>query len=130
MLFEQTFDKTSFTNLISHACSALRLTEEQIKKNFSSYPVHVVDSAKDKAGCVVEIRFDGESATVTCLLDIDRNCETVFIFLDNLCPLTDYENYFNDHYEYDYIKSRWILPDGYLSIKKSKDDFCFMISCL
>jgi hypothetical protein len=129
MLPEKVFDKNRFSNLISHACSVLRLTNKQIEKKFSPHPVCIIYPEKGKEDYSIEIRFDDEQCTITCLFDANRRCDSAFVFLDALCPLTDYVNYFNTRYWYDYIEGRWILPDGYLSMKKSKHDVCFMIGC-
>lgn len=130
MLPEKKFNEKIFSTLITHACSALRLTDRQIKEKFSPYLVCILDYyEREETDYAVEIRFDNEQATITCLLDKNQRCDSAFMFPDHLCPLTDYVSYFNSLYEYDYIGCRWILPVGYISMKKSKDDVCFMISC-
>ncbi len=130
MLLEKVFNEKVFSSLISHGCSALRLTDKQIKEKFSPYIVCVIDYyEKGETDYAVEIRFDDERCTITCLFDVNRRCDAAFVFFDYLCPLTDYVDYFNTRYGYDYIGCRWILPEGYLSMRVSKDDVCFMIGC-
>ncbi len=130
MLPEKTFNEKIFSMLITHACSALRLTAKQIKEKFHLYPVCVINYyEKEETDYAIEIRFDNEQSTITCLFDTNHRSDSASIFPDHLCLLADYVNYLNSAYEYDYIGCRWILPNGYLYIKKSKSDVCFMISC-
>lgn len=130
MLPEKTFNEKIFSTLITHACSTLRLTDKQIKEKFSPYLVCAIDyQDKEDTDYVIDIRFDDTKSTITCLFDTNQRCDSSFIFPDHLYPLTDYVSYFNSLYEYDYIGCRWILPGSYLSMKKSNDSRCFMISC-
>lgn len=130
MLPEKIFNEKIFSKLITDAGSALRLSDQQIKEEFSSYLVCVIDYYdRGETEYAIEIRFDDEKAAITCLFDNNQRCDTAFIYPDHVCPLTDYVNYFNSLYEYDYIGCRWILSIGYLYMKKPKEGICFMISC-
>ncbi len=83
---------------------------------------------KEERQISVEIRFDCEQTSITCLFDSDERCDYAFIFPDHLNSLTEYVSFFNAIYDYDAFRCRWILKNGYLSQKESKDGFCFMVN--
>lgn len=128
MLLEKTFDEKVFSNLISHATAALRLSEEQVKTKYSLYPNCFIEYSEDeKKERAIEVRFDHAEATMLCLFNAEKQCDSIFVYPDYLNCLTDCVNYLNALYEYDYIRSRWVLPCGYLLVDLSQDDTCFAI---
>lgn len=130
MIHKTVFNEKVLSNLISHAGSVLRLSERQIKEKFSLYPICVSDYfEKSEKERFVEIRFDDEQTSITCLFDIYNRCNYAFIFPDDADVLTYCVNHLNSVFEYDYIGSRWILPNGYLYSKRSKDGIGLMINC-
>lgn len=74
---------------------------------------------------IIDILFDDEKATLSCIFDESNTCNASYIFLDNLDELGYYITYLNDKYDYDYIRNRWVLPDSFVSIEKTEDDICF-----
>lgn len=119
-----------FSNLISHACSLLRLSDTQIREKYSGFPLCIMDLFEKKEWQrSIEIRFDDEQTSITCLFDASNRCDFTFIYPDHLNGLTEYVNFFNAIYDYDHTRRKWILANGYLSQKKSKDGIFFMINC-
>ena len=130
MLPENILNIKVFSNLISHACSVLRLSDTQIREKYSGYPLCIMDLYEKKEWQrSIEIRFDDEQTSITCLFDVSNRCDFTFIHPDHLNAPTEYVNFFNAIYEYDHTRRRWILANGYLSQKQSKDGLCFMINC-
>jgi hypothetical protein len=128
MIPENKLNEKAFSILIPHASSALKLSDWQIKEKFSLYPVCVSDYyEKEKRKKFIEIWFNAEETSLICLFDINCRCNSAFICPDFPDTLTHYADYFNSIYEYDYIRCKWVLPDGRLSLKKLKDGICFMI---
>jgi hypothetical protein len=129
MLPENILNLRAFPNLVSHASSLLRLSDRQIWERFNNYPICFIDFfEKEERQKSVEIRFDNEQTSITCLFDSDGRCDFAFIIPDNLGSLVEYVNFFNAIYEYDSIGCRWVLSNGYLSQKRSKEGICFMVN--
>jgi hypothetical protein len=129
MIHKNTSNEKMLAILISHASSALRLSDRQIKEKFFPYPICISDYyEKNERERFVEIRFDDEETSLACLFDLNNRCNSAFIFPDDPDTVSAYVNYLNSVYEYDYIGHRWILPNGYLSSKRSKDGLGIIIS--
>lgn len=75
---------------------------------------------------IIELLFEDQKATLSCTFDKNNSCcNASHIFLDDLDELNNYISYLNKTYAYDYIQNRWVLPNSFISIKKTKDDICF-----
>lgn len=130
MLPENILNFKVFSSLISHACSALRLSDTQVREKYSGYPLCISDFyEKNERQKTIEIRFDDEQTSITCMFDVSNRCDFAFIHPDHLNALTDYINFFNAVFEYDCTRRRWIMTNGYLYQKQSIDGICFMINC-
>ncbi|MFT3740397.1 MAG: hypothetical protein QM786_16745 [Breznakibacter sp.] len=131
MIHNATLKTEVLSILISHASSALRLSDRQIKEKFFPYPICVSDYyEKNERERFIEIRFDDKETFITCTFDIHHRCNSAFILPDRPDDtLTAYVDYLNSVHEYDYIGYRWILSNGYLYCKQSKDGIGFMINC-
>lgn len=131
MLHENIFDEKVLASLISYAVSTLRLSNRQIRKKFTGYPLYTIDYCDEKGkGKGINIRFDDLRATLSCLFDMNKKCDYVGIIPDDLYPLAGYVNYLNSLYEYNYIGCSWILPNGHLSLRRMSDVVSFSVHCL
>jgi hypothetical protein len=129
MLPENILNLKVFPNLIASASSLLNLSDRQIWERFNHYPICFIDFyEKEERQKSVEIRFDREQTSITCLFDESNRCDFAFIIPDHLNPLADFVNFFNAIYDFDAVRCRWILANGFLSQKRSKEGVCFMIN--
>ena len=78
---------------------------------------------------ILELLFEDQKATLSCTFDENNTCNASHIFLDDLDELSNYISYLNKTYTYDYIKNRWVLPNSFISIIKTKDDIYFVSFC-
>lgn len=116
-----------FSNLINYASSVLKLSEQEIRDKFSDAPICLMEYIeKSVHENIIEIRFDKEYATLSCSFDINNKCDYAFLFIDNSDDIDLCINYFNDTYDYNYMRSGWILPNCYLAIKTIDKEFSFM----
>lgn len=123
----QTSSLSNISNLIDHAKSVLGLSEEDIRNRFSDTPICLMEYIeKGVHENIIEIRFDKEYATLSCSFDINNKCDYAFLFIDNSDDIDPCINYFNNTYDYDYMRSGWILPNCYLAIKTIDKEFSFM----
>ena len=74
---------------------------------------------------IIDLLFEDQKATLSCTFDKKNSCNASHIFLDDLDELSNYISYLNKTYAYDYIQNHWVLPNSFISIKKTKDDICF-----
>jgi len=117
--------KHIISKLISYAGSTLRITLPELKRRFKDYPLCQIDYIeRDLQEYLVEIRFDNEQATLSCMFDHDLKCNGSFLFFDDSDGLDDCINYLKSMHIYDFISCRWQLPDCYLSLKKAERDAC------
>ncbi|MDR2917103.1 MAG: hypothetical protein LBV74_20105 [Tannerella sp.] len=117
-------------DLINYAGSTLRLTKTELRAKFSEFPICVMDYIEEGVKeDVIEIRFDKEQATLSCIFDKNLRCNYAFLFFDDQTRLDDYVNQLNSMYKYDYVECQWRLPDCHLSLKRLGNDICMVFSC-
>jgi len=123
---QQIDDQTHIiSKLISYAGSTLKQTLPVIKNKFRDFPICLLDyTENEKKENLIEIRFDSEQATLSCMLNEDSTCNNSFLFFDQTEHLNECINYLRTVYEYDYISCRWELPVSYLSLEKAGRDIC------
>lgn len=112
--------------LINCSSLVLRLSHDEIKESYSDNPMYVAEYIEN--GIIenlIELAFDDQKATLSCAFDENNSCNASYIFFDDLDELSNYISYLNKTYQYDYIKSCWVLPNSFISIEKTKDDICF-----
>lgn len=114
--------------LIEHIKSALNLSEKQIREKFSEYPVCLMDYIEKEVNeKSIEIRFDKEEATLTCIFDDEGVCNQVFLFPDKNEVIEELISRFEKVYKYDYIRNKWIASDFSIRVKpiaRLTGDYC------
>lgn len=129
MLPEDIMNMKVLTGLIGRANALLSLNEKQIWEKFSRYPICFMDFyEKDERQKSVEIRFDTEKTSITCLFDRNGICDYAFVTPDYIDPIGYYVDFFNSIYKYDPIRCRWIMAHGYLSQMKTSLGVLFMVN--
>jgi hypothetical protein len=125
----QTYNKElSLSRLISYASSILGLSYLQVKKRYDDYPICLMYyMEKNTKEDLIEVRFDQEQATLSCVFDKDSTCKSSYLFLDNTESLTEYIEYLNSIYKYDYLECQWRLPGCWLTLKRTDDDVCLFL---
>lgn len=114
-------------NHISKASDVLNYSLTEIRKRYSHMPICLMEYIeKGIKENVFEIRFDNENATLSCGFDDKKQCNIYYLFFNNPKIINDFTLNVNERYDYDFIQSRWILPNCYLKIKVFKDDTCFL----
>lgn len=68
---------------------------------------------KEEASKGIEIVVD--NAVLVCVLENDI-CNKSILYLNDSTNVTSYINYCNSTFEYDKLRDRWIMPDGYLTL--------------
>ena len=68
----------------------------------------------------IEIVVD--NAVLVFVLENDI-CNKSILYLNDSTNVTSYINYCNSTFEYDKLRDRWIMPDGYLTLFIPNDDF-------
>lgn len=75
---------------------------------------------------IIDILFEDQKVTLSCAFDENHKCNISYIFFDDRFEMKSHIAYLHSKYEYNYFLSCWLLSDSFLSIKKIKDDICFM----
>lgn len=113
--------------LINCSSLVLRLSHDEIKESYSDNPMYVAEYIENgMIENLIELAFDDQKATLSCAFDENNSCNASYIFFDNLDELNNYISYLNKTYAYDYIQNLWVLPNSFISIKKTKDDIFFV----
>lgn len=116
--------------LTDYAGSVLQQSLQSIREKFPFHEISLFDNPSNGAeNSIMEIRFDKEHATLSCSFDADKRCNMAYLFPDDTELLPYFIQYFNEKYTYDYLKSRWVLGDCFLSVKYNKFVTCFMFYC-
>lgn len=109
--------------MLEVASSVLELSYPVVRSKYANMPICFLEYIENgKTDNIIEVRFDETGTTLSCSFNEGNMCDASFLFWDNIDEITDLVHYLNDCYEYDFIKSRWILPSCYLSIKITIDD--------
>lgn len=123
MAIQQTSSTEYCARLINCCSLILRLSHDEIKENYSDNPMYVAEYIENGIKeNLIELLFDDEKATLSCTFDENNSCNASHIFFDNLNELKNYISYLNKTYDYDYIQNRWVLPNSFISIERTKDD--------
>lgn len=115
---------------IQQITSLLNLSLSEIRQKYISYPHCLIDyfekETEDKS---IEIRFDQEEFTITCLFNEDSKCTFVYLFIDKYEFIEGLISFLKDTYDYDFIKNRWKEPTYYIQVKEIShlpNDICLM----
>lgn len=122
-----------YANLLQQINSLLNITLSEIKNKYVDYPHCLIDYfEKDVTEKSIEIRFDKEEYTITCVFNTEGKCNTVYLFPDENETIEKFISYFKENYEYDFIKNRWETSFFYIKIKElaqsSNDIFCMFFN--
>lgn len=103
------------TEHIPLACSAINSSLQTVKTLFYDKELYEIHSSyKEEKDFQLEIRF--ESATLTCLFDVNNICEGAFLFLDDLMDITHYIEYCNKTYDCDPALAGWVVNNCLIQI--------------
>lgn len=119
--------RDAICNLIDYAGSTLRFTRTELKTKFKNFPVCIMDYVENGVQEeFLEVRFDKEQATLSCMFNKDSKCNISFLYFDDSDCLDDYTSYLSSEYKYNYPECRWILPNCRLSLGKTENDICMV----
>lgn len=122
MTTKKTLSAQLYSKIIEQASSLLKLSLSQIKEKYLNYPLCIMDYIEnDIHEKSIEIRFDEEKITLTCTFNENGNCDVTFLFADNDRIIEDFVGYLTEHYDYCFLKSRFILGNCYLKVKELKE---------
>lgn len=123
------FMNEDFKNLIQHSTSMLDLSSSELKQRYAAYALCLMNYIeKETSENLIEIRFDKEKATVSCLLDEEGKCIDTFLFLDNTCDEDALIDYLVEAFDYNFKKGCWIASECYIKTKETEDCtyfYCF-----
>ena len=77
----------------------------------------------------IEIRFDQEAFTMTCLFSNEGKCEFVYLFPDKNEYVKGFISYLEITQNYDYLMNRWAIPGCYIkakAIEHLSNNICLM----
>jgi len=120
----------NYAGILQRIDALFNLSLPEIKKKYKGYPICVVDySEKGKEEKSIEIRFDEEEITITCLFNTEEKCNFIYLFSDNDETIEGCISYFKDTFEYNYIENRWTTPHCFIRVKETKrlsDNICLV----
>ena len=123
------FNPELFCSIIAHAGSVLGSLPVEIKDRYANTPICLVtdyECAEDD-GEIIELRFWKEQINLDCLFSLDGKCDFVIISFTASVLYTDYINYLNSSYVYEYLGGRWRLPNCYLIVRRAPEGVCFSV---
>jgi len=120
----------SYYYLLQQITSLLDLSLPEIRQKYRNYPYCLIDYfEKDVEEKSIEIRFDQEEFTITCLFSDEGKCQSVYLFPDKNEYVTKFISYLEITQSYDYVKNRWTAPSCYIkaeAISHLSCDICLM----
>lgn len=116
----------NFAELIGYACSAKHIAHTDIKSQFADFTVCLMEYIeKGVHEKVVEIRFDNHKATLSATFDKNDICDFAILYPDQIEDIDQVLLHLSEKYDYDFLKSSWILSNCYMSIKETKEGIVF-----
>ena len=101
--------------LLQQITSLLNLSLPEIRQKYINYPYCLIDyfekNVEEKS---IEIRFDQEAFTMTCLFSNEGKCEFVYLFPDKNEYVKGFISYLEITQNYDYLMNRWAIPGCYI----------------
>mgnify|MGYP006947725368 FL=1 len=93
--------------LLQQITSLLNLSLPEIRQKYINYPYCLIDyfekNVEEKS---IEIRFDQEAFTMTCLFSNEGKCEFVYLFPDKNEYVKGFISYLEITQNYDYLMNR------------------------
>ena len=125
----KTVSKSNYAEVLEIACSVLDLSFKTIQEKYAGIlPICISKYIeKEEQDNIIEIRFDDAKTTLSCSFNEENQCDASFLFFDDTNSIEHIISFMNSYYSYDFIRSRWILPECYLAIKPTKTDIHIMI---
>jgi len=118
-------------DLTNHAVSVLNLFFKEIKVRFANHPICLMEyHEKGAYEKTIEIRFDPEQASLSCILNEEKICDIAYLFFDNHLTVGNYIQYLNENFTYDYLTAKWSISDWKISIKRVDGVTCFCFSSI
>lgn len=116
--------------LLQQITSLLNLSLPEIRKKYVNYPYCLIDYFdKDKVEKSIEIRFDDENLTMTCLFSSEDKCQLVYLFPDKMEHINGFILFSETTLKYDYFKNRWTTSGCYIqarAITHLSSEFCLV----
>ena len=123
-------DIQHYSELIKHAGSILKLSHVNIENKYVDYPICIMKHIeKGVRQDIIEIRFDEQEATLSVTFDNENICNFVLLFADKIEDIDPIIIYLNNKYDYDYLKSHWLLSNCYMKVKESEEGIIFVFYC-
>lgn len=112
-----------FTGLTQTVTDIFNSTYSDLKYKYQQCPVCLIEynNREDLEKKVVEIRFEEERATVSCIYRRNNKCEALWIFFDNHFDVVKYLDFLKNNFVYDYFTCRWLISDYFMTFKKVDD---------
>lgn len=125
-LLKQTTE-SGFLKMTDNAISVLNLHHQDLKEKFPNNPMCFMEYyEKVDSKNVIEVRFDTEKVTLTCVFNEQKKCISSYLFFDNHIDVLNYIEYIKNNFTYDYIASRWLISHNIMSVKKIDKITSFM----
>jgi len=119
-------NQQDYIDLTNHAVSVLNTFFNDIKVQFANHPICLIEyHEKGVYEKAIEVRFDHEQASLSCILNEENICDTAYLFFDNHLKIGDYIQYLNENFTYDYLTTKWSISDWNISIKRVDGVTCF-----
>ena len=122
----------NYADILQQTENLLNCSYQEIKSKYEGHPhceiSYFEEGLKDKS---IEVRFDDQELTMTCIFNSDSVCKSIFLFPDKEEVNHKFIAHLTEVYEYDFINMIWIDSGFYIKIKRvtwSVNDVCFMVS--
>jgi len=116
-----------FYKLTNDVTSVLNFHHKDLKEKFPDNPISFTEYyEKENSKNVIEIRFDAQKVTLTCVFNEQKRCISSYVFFDNHLDVLNYIEYIKDSFTYDYISNRWLIFHSFMIIKKIDGIMSFM----
>ncbi len=121
-------DENNFEELINFAQIILELNVEEIKNKFSGYTIYIQTFIeKEKNEEIMEIMLENRVSLLCYFINGKTTCNKIHLLQDKSININLYLNYLNDKYDYDFLRSGWLLKNCHIALRKNKDKYYFKL---
>jgi len=114
----------NYADFLQQISTLFSLTLPEIRDKYSKYPHCLIDYFEnDVTEKSIEVRFDKNEYTLTCIFKSEEKCSSIYLFPDKDEMIEQLIFHLKENYDYSFIKNRWSVQNYYIKIRELTKSF-------
>lgn len=125
----KSYNHADCAELVTSASNLIFLFATDIKQKFKGKEFSEISySCDEEEEYTLEVYFD--SVTFICMLDLNKQCENIFLMMETLPDLAVFIEYCHRNYSYNELLYGWIVNNRLIRLHSKKREYGLIISPL